>query len=136
MLEEWITEFRPLIAAPDCVYLFPGHRTGNRPISAKSLRNAVKKATREYAGVELSPHQFRHLGAHTFLDEFPGHYEEVRRQLGHASVATTTRSYCGAEDESAMRRFDAAILNRRQKLRRKPAVRKPARPQRKPRGEG
>jgi integrase len=136
MLEEWITDFRPIIAAPDCVYLFPGYRTGNRPITPQGLSNAVKKATRNYAGVELSPHQFRHLGAHTFLEEYPGHYEEVRRQLGHASVTTTTQYYCSAESASATRRFDEVILNRRQKLRRKPAVRKPARQPRKPRGEG
>jgi integrase len=135
MLEEWITDFRPLIAAPDCEYLFPGYRTGNRPITPHGLSNAVKKATLNYAGVELSPHQFRHLGAHTFLEEYPGHYEEVRRQLGHASVTTTTRYYCGVESASATRRFDEVILNRRQKLRRKPAVRTPARQPRKPRGE-
>jgi integrase len=135
MLDEWITDFRPLIAAPECEYLFPGYRTGNRPITPQGLSNAVKKATRNFAGVELSPHQFRHLGAHTFLDEYPGHYEEVRRQLGHASVTTTTRYYCGVESASATRRFDEVILNRRQKLRRKPAVRKPARQPRKPRGE-
>jgi integrase len=121
MLEEWMTDFRPIIAAPDCVYLFPGYRTGNRPITPQGLSKAVIKATRDYAGVELSPHQFRHLGAHMFLAEYPGHYEEVRRQLGHASVTTTTRYYCGAESASATRRFDEVILNRRQKLRRKPA---------------
>jgi integrase len=134
MLEEWITDFRPIIAASDCVYLFPGYRTGNRPITPQGLRYAVKKATRNFAGVEISPHQFRHLGAHTFLDEYPGHYEEVRRQLGHASVTTTTRYYCGVENASATRRYDEVILNRRQKLRRKPAVRKPARQPRKPGG--
>jgi integrase len=135
MLEEWITDFRPIIAAPDCVYLFPGYRTGNRPITPQGLSYAVKTATRNFAGVEISPHQFRHLGAHTFLDEYPGHYEEVRRQLGHASVTTTTRYYCGVENASATRRYEEVILNRRQKLRRKPAVRKPARQPRTPCGE-
>jgi integrase len=135
MLEEWITDFRPFMAAPDCEYLFPGYRTGNRPITPQGLSNAVKRVTRNFAGVELSPHQFRHLGAHTFLDEYPGHYEEVRRQLGHASVTTTTRFYCGVENASATRRFDEVILNRRQKLRRKPADRTPNRLPRKPRGE-
>ena len=127
MLEEWIRDFRPLIAAPDCVYLFPGYRTGNRPITPQALSYAVKRATREFAGIALTPHQFRHLAAHTFLSEHPGHYEEVRQQLGHASVTTTTRFYSGIESASAAHRFDAVILKRRHGLRRKPAAKTVAR---------
>jgi integrase len=136
LLEVWITDFRPIIAAPDCVYLFPGNRTGNRSITPQALSFAVKRATKNFAGVALSPHQFRHLGAHTFLEEHPGHYEEVRRQLGHASVTTTTRYYCGGESASAARRFDEVILNRRQSLRRKPAAKKPARQPHQPKKGG
>ena len=100
---------------------------GSRPITPQALSFAVKRATRNFAGVELSPHQFRHLGAHIFLQEYPGHYEEVRQQLGHASVTTTVRYYAGTEAEAAARRFDAVILNRRQHLRRKPGTKPSAR---------
>jgi integrase len=134
VLEAWITDFRPIGASPGCVYLFPGNGTGNRSITPQALSLAVKKATQNFAGVELSPHQFRHLAAHTFLNEYPGHYEEVRQQLGHASVTTTTRYYCGVESEAAARRFDEVILNRRHKLRHKPSA-KPTRQPRQPKKE-
>lgn len=115
LLEEWITDFRPIIAAPDCPYLFPGYRDGNRRVTPQGLRLAIKKITKACAGVELSPHQFRHLAAHTFLDEYPGHYEEVRQQLGHTSLVVTVRHYSGTQTEAAMRRFDEVILKRRQR---------------------
>lgn len=128
LLQEWIRDFRPIIASPDCVYLFPGQGTGNRPMTPQSLRDAIKSTMKQYVGVELTPHQFRHLAARSFLNAYPGHYEEVRQLLGHASITTTVRHYSGIESEASARRFDEVILNRRKRLRRKPANRTPRRP--------
>jgi integrase len=125
VLEAWITTFRPHVAAPGCPYLFPGWGTGHQPIGRQGLRDAVKRATREYVGVTLSPHQFRHLNANIILDELEGQYTLVQRYLNHASVETTMRSYCGSEAKSAGRCVDAAIFNRRQRLQRKPPSNKP-----------
>jgi hypothetical protein len=33
----------------------------------------------------------------------------VRLQLGHKSLATTVRSYCGLEQAAALRRYDQLI---------------------------
>ncbi len=109
-IDEWVRDFRPLVASADCIYLFPGDGTGNRPISPQALGEAIKKVTREQAGVELSPHRFRHLAAHRFLAAYPGHFEEVRQLLVHAKVKTTIRHYAGTQHDAAMRRFDDAIL--------------------------
>jgi len=130
MLDEWINDFRPLIAAADNFYLFPGNGAGDRSITPQALSLSVKRATKNFAGLAVTPHQFRHLAAYTFLDDHPDHYEEVRRQLGHASVTTTTRYYSGLESESAARRFDEVILSRRQTLRRNPTAKKPSGPPR------
>ena len=112
LLQEWIVTYRPIDAAPGCHYLFPGHGTGDRPITPQALREAVVKATREHAGVRLSPHQFRHLAARKFLKAFPGQYEVVRQLLGHADLATTLRAYCSQEDEEAIRRYDEVVSQR------------------------
>jgi integrase len=130
MLRIWIDDFRPLIADPTCLYLFPGHGTGNRPITPQSLRDAVKAATRRVLGVAITPHQFRHLAAKAYLREFPGEYETVRQFLGHASLVTTIRSYCDDADEAAMRRFEQTMLARVARLG------KQAREQRGPRAGG
>ena len=116
MIQEWITKFRPIVGSPDCVFLFPNHAGGNRPITPQGLRDAIKTAIAEHVGVDFTPHQFRHLAARTFLEAFPGHYEEVRQLLGHASIETTIRHYSGIESEASARRFDEVVLNRRRSL--------------------
>jgi integrase len=76
--------------------------------------------------VVLSPHQFRHLAAERFLRDNPGHYEEVRRLLGHATIATTIRSYARSENRAAHERFDALVAQTRSSLRRRPKSRRRA----------
>lgn len=120
-LQEWIRDFRPLVAAADCHYLFPGHGTGDRPMTPQGMRDAIKTVTRENVGVKLSPHQFRHLVAHQFLEESPGDYEDVRRLLGQASLTTTVRHYSGTESAASARRLDEIINARRDRGRRPPA---------------
>lgn len=120
MIQEWVAHFRPLIGSPDCVFLFPHHKGGNRAITPQGLRDAIKDAMFTHVGTKLSPHQFRHLAARAFLRAFPGHYEEVRQLLGHASITTTVRHYSGIETESSARRFDEIVLNRRRTLKAAP----------------
>lgn len=112
LIDDWINTFRHLLADPDCMYLFPGRGTGNKPLTPQALRDAIKNTTRRYVGVTITPHQFRHFAAHVFLDEHPGEYELVRQLLGHASVVTTTRHYAGHQTDAAARRFDDVILKR------------------------
>lgn len=59
------------------------------------LQVAPRYVPAQHVGIGLTPHQFRHLAAHLFLRDFPGHYEEVRLFLGHASIATTIKHYAG-----------------------------------------
>jgi hypothetical protein len=44
-----------------------------------------------------------------FLAAHPGEYETVRLFLGHKSLNTTVRAYCGLEQADALRRLDALI---------------------------
>jgi integrase len=105
LLQEWIDDFRPIIAAAGNVYLFPGHGTGTNHITPQGMRDAIKETMNQHVGVPLSPHKFRHLGAIMYLRAHPGHYEDVRQMLGHADIRTTIRAYCGVEKEFAVNRF-------------------------------
>ncbi|MDT8351883.1 tyrosine-type recombinase/integrase [Roseomonas mucosa] len=110
LIREWIAGYRP--SAPGCPWLFPGYGKPGERIGHQGLRDAIKASIAAGAGVTMTPHQFRHLAAHRFLEAYPGHYEEVRQLLGHASIATTARAYCGTEQAAAARRYQDLALGR------------------------
>jgi len=113
ILREWINDFRPIVAPPGNRFLFPGHGTGDRPMTPQALRDAVKDTMQRHVGVVLSPHQFRHLAANLYLDQFPDGYETVRQLLGHADLKTTLRAYAKIRRDQAVKRFDEVILSAR-----------------------
>jgi integrase len=117
MIDEWTTRFRPAIAEPGSPFLFPGVGSTTKPITHQGARDAIKAVTRDHLGLEISPHQFRHIAARMFLQANPGHYEEVRQLLGHKAVATTVRSYAGIEQEAAIKRHDDVLADRLRALR-------------------
>jgi integrase/recombinase XerD len=70
-------------------YVFPSPRWLGQPIDVATAWRWFKAAAR-LAGVEASPHWFRHAHASHSLDRgAPIHL--VARTLGHRSIATTTR---------------------------------------------
>jgi site-specific recombinase XerD len=109
ILQDWIDNYRPIVAGPGCTYLFPGHGTGNRSMCRQGMHEAIKTTMISHLGISLNPHRFRHLAARVFLQEYPGEYETVRRLLGHKDINSTIRAYCGTEVESATDRFDEIL---------------------------
>ena len=93
-------------------YLFPG-RLG-KPKDSTCLRNQIENTLWNEAGIRLTPHQFRHAAAKILLDAKPGHYEVVRKVLGHKSLTTTYSHYAGAETQAAISLFDDVIIQHRQ----------------------
>jgi integrase len=112
MLEEYIEQFRPdLPGAANSSLLFPG-RNGGRKRSGQFWL-MITTAGRQYIGVEINPHLFRHLAAKLYLDEHPGGYEVVRRTLAHNSMDTTSKFYAGQETGRSIRHYDQTILKLR-----------------------
>ncbi len=64
---------------------------------------------RRHAGIELSPHLFRHIIAKIIAERCPEHLHDVSRMLGHKSMRTTYGAYLGTEGPAASRRI-AALL--------------------------
>lgn len=113
MLEDYIEHFRPLFPGAECCsLLFPG-RKGTRRRSSQFWQ-AIHEAGRQFLGVEINPHLFRHLAAKFYLDEKPGGYEVVRRTLGHTSMDTTSKFYAGQETGRSLRHYDRTILKLRE----------------------
>ena len=112
-IKQYIDDWRPYLTAPANPYLFPG-RNGN-PKDSTTLRNQIENALWNEAGIRLTPHQFRHAAAKILLDAKPGHYEVVRKVLGHKSLTTTYSHYAGAETQAAISLYDAVIIKHRQR---------------------
>jgi integrase len=102
LIDEYIHDFRPvLLRGSNEAWLFPGEsgdfKTSN--MFSTQITERVQKAI----GLRITVHQFRHAAAAIFLKHRPGEYEIVRRLLGHRSIQTTIRFYCGLETIQASR---------------------------------
>lgn len=110
-IKRYIKDWRSLFIPVTNPYLFPG-RNG-KPKDQSALRNQMKKAIFDHTGLQMTPHQFRHAAAKLLLDARPGHYEVVRKLLGHKSLTTTYAHYAGAETDAAVELYDDIILQLR-----------------------
>lgn len=93
LIEAYIRDFRPTLAGPHNPYLLPGK--GDGAYSEQALGGAVTEVVYDEVGTKVHVHLFRHFAAWMFLQRYPGHYEDVRRMLGHRSLQTTINAYVG-----------------------------------------
>ena len=107
ILDMFVAEFRPLLPGADGPFLFPGEKGGPRSYCA--MRAAVVEPLKKHAGIELSPHLYRHIIAKIIAERRPEHLHEVSRMLGHSSINTTYQSYLGTEGPAASRRIQALL---------------------------
>lgn len=89
------------------VFLFPGHHGAK---DGSTMRKQIKRTLFDHTGIRLSPHQFRHVAAKLLLDQLPGHYEVVRKLLGHTNLSSVYEYYSGAETKAATELYDDVIL--------------------------
>ena len=108
-VKTYIANWRNLFTAESNPHLFPG-RNG-KPKDSTTLQRQITRTCWDHAGINLTPHQFRHVAAKLLLDARPGHYEVVRKLLGHKSLTTTYEHYAGAETQAAINLYDDVILD-------------------------
>ena len=101
MLIEYRDQLVPKIIGrkPDHLFVNPDGTLKH----SQTLSHLIVRIVRKYAGVELSPHQFRHLAAKIILDDLPGAFELVKQLLGHENLKTTTNAYAGIDTRRAAR---------------------------------
>jgi integrase len=112
-IKRYIDDCRQHLTTKANPFLFPG-RNG-KPKDSTCLRNQIENTLWNEAGIRLTPHQFRHAAAKILLDAKPGHYEVVRKVLGHKSLTTTYSHYAGAETQAAISLYDDVIIQHRQR---------------------
>lgn len=111
ILAWYVREWRPSLLSLPNDALFPGEN--GKAKHPNTISTQVSDTIKRYVGIPFNMHLFRHAGGKIFLDSKPGHYEVVRRVLGHKSLATTTSIYTGAETRSAGQLFAQVINDRR-----------------------
>jgi integrase len=87
-----------------------GIRKGQATIT-KQITDAVMR----HIGIHMTPHQFRHFVATSYLEEHPEDFETARAMLGHA-WSKTTRIYAGSSSRRASRAYNQYLLKQRDAL--------------------
>ena len=89
-------------------------RKGNTK-SQGTLTDQIIERIENHVGVHMTPHQFRHFAATSYLEHHPEDFETARQFLGHASPKTTL-VYAGSATRRASRVFGNFVLAQREAL--------------------
>jgi integrase len=80
-----------------------------------TIRQQITDAVARHIGIHMTPHQFRHFGATSYLEQHPEDFETARAMLGHA-WSKTTRIYAGSSGRRASRAYNQHLLAQREEL--------------------
>ncbi|MFZ2139976.1 MAG: site-specific integrase [Xanthobacteraceae bacterium] len=89
-------------------------KRGSRKEQA-TLTRQITDAIVRHIGIPMTPHQFRHFGATSYLEEHPEDFETARALLGH-SWSKTTRIYAGSPSRRASRAYGQHLFKQRELL--------------------
>jgi len=111
LLDLFVADHRGVLPGSVGPYLFAGEKGGPRSYSA--MRDALGKPLLKHAGIEISPHLYRHAIAKIVIERHPELMFDLSRRLGHKSPKTTYQSYLGTEGPSASRRINDLLTGLR-----------------------
>jgi integrase len=85
------------------------------PKSQETITVQIVNAIAKHVGIHMTPHQFRHFGAASYLEDHPEDFETARNLLGHA-WSKTTRIYAGSSSRRASRAYNQHLFKQREAL--------------------
>jgi integrase len=103
----------PRLDADVSGYLFVtenGSKKGQETITHQIIQTIARDI-----GIHMTPHQFRHFGATSYLEAHPEDFETARSILGHSS-SKTTRIYAGSASRRASRAYNDFLFKQREEL--------------------
>lgn len=112
LLEEYLEEWRPRLCNEPSPWLFA--RPDGRMFDARSLASSIERLSKRVLGTPLTPHQFRHISAESFLLANPDKLQLVSEHLGHRDPNTTRRYYSRPKQKEASRTYQAHALKARE----------------------
>lgn len=108
MIDDHLATRSPQLCPPATPWLFP-RRNGAGAINLDQFGGRIKATIKKETGLVVNVHLFRHIAAFIWLDVHPGHYEALRRLLGHKALSQTINAYAGFEAGTATRLFAEVI---------------------------
>jgi site-specific recombinase XerD len=106
VVDRFVRDFRPRFAKPDNPYLFPVGVTHKTP---NWLSRQIRQVIADWVGIDMTPHQFRHLAGMLMQRNSPGSFAALAQLLGHKKIDTVIRYYAELDALSAGREFDAIV---------------------------
>jgi len=94
------------------------------PKGQPTISKQIIDALARHVGVHMTPHQFRHFVAKSYLEQHPEDFETVRALLDHA-WSKTTLIYAGPSDRRASRAYNQHLLAQREALKLMRSTRQP-----------
>jgi integrase len=113
ILDDYVARGRSWWLDPHDDHLFP---FGETRATQAHFGDLLTQRVRRVSGLRVNTHLFRHIAAKLYLDEYPGQYEVVRLLLGHKSLTTTIKFYCGLEREAAVNQYTKTVVDKRTEL--------------------
>lgn len=107
LLREYLDRFRSYAERKEREWLFL--RLDGSRVPDSALRDGITKAIARELGIEMTPHQFRHVAASVALDVHPGALGLVRDLLGHKNIKTTAGFYAGLRTRESAKEYDRII---------------------------
>ncbi len=83
--------------------MFPS--ASGAPRTPSYFGGLIKQRIFRETGLVMNAHLFRHFSAYVYLEAHPGHYEDVRRLVGHSKMETTTAFYAPASNKAAFKLY-------------------------------
>jgi integrase len=106
VVDRFIRDFRPRFSEPGNPYLFPVGSTHKTPnYFSRQIRDVIG----DWVGVDMTPHQFRHLAMELGKRHSSGSFVVLAQLLGHKTINTVLRSYTRVDTLAAGREFDAIL---------------------------
>jgi integrase len=85
------------------------------PKSQTTLTAQIIDVIARHIGIHMTPHQFRHFAATSYLEQHPEDFETVRAMLGHA-WSKTSLIYAGSSSRRASQAFNRFLFQQREAL--------------------
>jgi site-specific recombinase XerD len=87
-----------------------------RAKSQETLTDQIISTIIKRVGIQMTPHQFRHFAATSYLAAHPEDFETVRQALGHAWIKTSL-IYGGASSQRSIGAYNRMLFERRETMR-------------------